>query len=114
MKNIIISLLFLSTLLGCKKKEVEPQRNVTYKIQCTDCYVYYKENGQPKSEFHQNSTWSHDFVGMKDSLVLVYAMNTSGQNQFVSATILLNGDTLKHATGSCPISGTVAVSDTLQ
>ena len=114
MKNIIISLLFLSTIFGFKKKEVEPERNVTYKIQCTDCYVYYKENGQPKSEFHQNSTWSHDFVGMKDSLVLVYAMNTSGQNQFVSATILLNGDTLKHATGSCPISGTVAVSDTLR
>lgn len=114
MKYTLIYLSLLSwVMLACKKKTDETQREVTYKIQCTDCYVVWEENGTQKNVQHVNSTWSKTFDGMKDSLVLVCAMNTSGAPQGVGATILLNGDTLKHAVNYCPISGTVLVSDTL-
>lgn len=113
MKQVLI-LLSVVAILGCKKKPVEPKREVTYQIQCTDCYVVWEENGTQKNIQHVNSNWSTTFSGMKDSLVLLCAMNTSGQPQGVGATILLNGDTLKHAMNYCPISGTVIVSDTLE
>jgi hypothetical protein len=101
-------------LLGCKKKTNETPRKVTYKIQCTDCYVVWEENGVQKNMQHVNSNWTTSFDGMKDSMVLVCAMNTAGTPQGVGATILLNDDTLKHAMNYCPISGTVVVADTLE
>ena len=101
-------------LFACKKKTNETPRKVTYNIQCTDCYVVWEENGTQKNIQHVNSSWTTTFDGMKDSLVLVCAMNTSGTTQGVGATILLNGDTLKHALNYCPISGTVIVADTLE
>lgn len=110
----LLTLFSILILIGCKKKQVEQQRDVTYKIQCTDCYVVWEENGTQKNIQHVNSNWSVTFDGLKDSLVLVCAMNTSSQPQGVGATILLNGDTLKHAINYCPISGTVIVTDTLQ
>lgn len=112
----LLTLLFIFGFLffGCNKKNKEPNRQVTYKIQCTDCFVVWEENGTQKNIQHVNSSWTTTFDGMKDSLVLLCAMNTSGSPQGVGATILLNGDTLKHAINYCPISGTVVVSDTLQ
>jgi hypothetical protein len=104
-------------VLACNKKDddnpqpnPEPQRNVSYRVSCSDCYVvYYKADGSEGVEEHVNSNWSYSFVGKKDSTVLVVAMNTASSAQAVGATIFLNGDTLEHAVTYCPISGTVLV-----
>ncbi len=107
----------LIILFSCKKKvedTPEPQRNVTLRIACSDCFVVWHENGTEKNVQHANSSWTHTFVGNQNSEVLLAVMNTSGAPQGVGAAIILNGDTLKHQTTYCPISGTVLVVDTLQ
>jgi hypothetical protein len=108
-------------LFACNKKDddnptpAEPDRNVTYRIDCPDCYVvYYKADGTEGTVQHANSSWSYSFTGKKDSTVLLVAMNTSGNPCAVGATILLNNDTLQHNVSYCPISGTVLVTDTLE
>ena len=106
---------FLAALLltSCKKSQ-EANKLVTYRINCTDCFVAWEENGEQFSAQHMNSSWSRTYRGQPGSVVLLSAMNTSNMPQGVGATILLNGDTLMHRTNYCPISGVVFVIDTLQ
>jgi hypothetical protein len=114
----LLAFILIASVACNKKKEdnasVEPKRNVTLRISCSDCFVVWHENGVEKNEQHANSSWTRTFVGNKGTEVLLAAMNTSGTPQAVAAAIVLNNDTLKHQINFCPISGTVIVVDTLQ
>ena len=119
----LLAAMILVVTVACKKKSdenpqpnnPEPERNITYRVACSDCYVvYYKADGTEGVEEHVNSNWSYSFVGKKDSTVLLVAMNTTGAPAAVGATILLNNDTLEHAVTYCPISGTVLVDAVLE
>jgi hypothetical protein len=124
MKKLLLCICLFLVLIACsKKKEDEStpapappseQRHVEYRIGCVDCTViYYKADGSQGSEYHKNSSWAYSFEGVKDSIVLLVAMNTDTVPRGVTACIRLNNDTLQLRTTYCPISGTVLVTDTL-
>ena len=120
--NIILAVTISGLVIsGCKKKDEEElsvppiPRHVTYRIICSDCSVfYYKAEMVQGTEYNQNSTWSYSFDGVKGDVVQLVAYNTSGTPQAVSATIMLNNDTLVSRTNYCPISGYSFIRDTLK
>lgn len=111
MKKFFSLFIFILSIMCCTKQQIEYQ--VSYRISCTDCFVVWEENGVQKYASNQNTSWGVDFIGQKDSIVLLMARNSSGVYQSVGATILVDGDTIQHLVSYCPISGTVVLIDTL-
>ncbi|MFM9027917.1 MAG: hypothetical protein ACKOQ6_07955 [Bacteroidota bacterium] len=120
MKKSVL-LLLIAAFIGCSKDDDTgnggkgaPQLQVTYEVDCPDCYVYCKgPNGVAQNFYHQNNSWTYSYdAGQGDTLVLI-AQNTSGAPAVVSGLIKLNGNILAGDTSYCPISGVVIVTDTL-
>jgi hypothetical protein len=112
----LFALLFLPILFAsCKKETSNASYRVEYAIDCTDCFVVcYDENGNQKSWYHQNSSFSYGFDGEKGDVVLMVAQNTSQAAAAVTGRIRINGTITQEKTSYCPISGTVIVTDTLR
>ena len=116
--------LFLLAFSSCKKDSDDPEptptptpvpQQVTYRIICSDCQVFYYKAGMVQAnEYHVNSSWSYSFDGVKGDVVMLMAYNTSNAPQGVNATILVDNDTLCSQTNFCPISGYSFVTDTLE
>ena len=66
------------------------------------------------SEYHQSTGWTYSFNAKKGQQVLLMAYNTASAPQGVTATILLNEDTLETRTTYCPISGVSFCVDTVR
>ncbi len=112
---------------ACKKEKVDDNQitpvtpakktyKVTYEIGCTDCQViYYGDSLETQVvEDHRTSSWTYTFYGRKNQSALLFAYNTSGAPQGVTATIKLNDTLLTTQTNYCPISGYSFVEDTIR
>lgn len=116
MKNLFV--VFTVTLLALPscKKESEAVYKVSYRIGCSDCMVAYTSDQSENqlSEYHQSTGWTYSFNAKKGQQVLLMAYNTSSAPQGVTATILLNDDTLETRTTYCAISGVSFCADTIR
>jgi len=100
---------------SCKKESTQQPLRVEYSINCADCFVVcYDENGNEKSWYNQNDSFSYGFNGEKGDVLLLVAHNTSSGPAAVTGRIKVNGANRKERTSYCPINGTVIVTDTLQ
>ena len=104
MKKLLILISIISIVFfACKKEDdknniitpvvpVKKTYKVTYEIGCTDCQViYYGDSLETQVvEDHRTSTWTYTFYGRKNQSALLFAYNTSGAPQGVTATIKLN------------------------
>ncbi|MEY4595209.1 MAG: hypothetical protein RIQ47_1619 [Bacteroidota bacterium] len=119
MKTIQLLLMTLViSFTACKKDSNDNtpavNRTVSYQIRCTDCFVSCTgPNGVMQNFFHQNDSFAYSFEAKAGDTLLLVAQNTSNISQTVTGTILLNGGVRELRSSSCPINGTVIVSDTL-
>jgi hypothetical protein len=125
MKKLLSLCLFtLFILISCSKKDDDnntdpqpkPTIKVTYNIGCTDCQtIYYKDSLENQStENHQNSSWTYTFYARRGQKALLFAYNTSGSSQGVTATIKVNDVVTQTQTNYCPISGYSFVVDSIE
>jgi hypothetical protein len=102
----------LGILYSCNENK---EQTLKYEISCQDCFiVYYKENQEQVSVFGNSGEWSHELPVRKGFVALLVAQNMADQPALVKARLMLNGEVLKEAESTCPISGTVLVTDTIQ
>ncbi len=106
-------------IFACKKDGGDStpavKRTVSYQIRCTDCFVSCTgPNGVMQNFFHQNDSFAYSFDAKAGDTLLLVAQNTSSVSQTVSGYILLNGGVRALQSSTCPINGTVIVSDTLE
>lgn len=117
--NLLLSLaIAVITLFACKKDSDDStpkvKRTVSYQIRCTDCFVSCTgPNGVMQNFFHQNDSFAYSFEANAGDTLLLVAQNTSNVVQTVTGMILLNDGVRALKSSTCPINGTVIVSDTL-
>ena len=118
--NYVLALCLITvTIFACKKDDnkndsTPTARTVSYRIQCTDCFVSCSgPNGVMQNFFHQNDSFAYSYNAQAGDTLLLVVQNTSNIVQTVTGMILLNGGIRTFASSTCPISGTVIVSDTL-
>jgi hypothetical protein len=102
----------LGLVYSCNKNK---EQTLRYEISCEDCFiVYYKENQEQVSVFGNSGEWSHELPVNAGFVALLVAQNMADQPSLVKAKMSLNGEVLKEAVSTCPISGTVLITDTIQ
>lgn len=116
--KIALIAIAIVAIFACKKDNNDStpavKRTVSYQIRCTDCFVSCTgPNGVMQNFFHQNDSFAYSFEAKAGDTLLLVAQNTSNVSQTVTGMILLNGGVRALKGSTCPINGTVVVSDTL-